>query len=202
MSKFVHLHVHTHYSLLNALPQIPDLVKKAKELGMKSLAITDNGNMYGTVEFYQACLKKEIKPIIGVDFYVAVRTRKDMQSGVDNKRSRLVLLAKNEQGYKNLIKLVTDSFLEGFYYKPRLDKELVQKYNSDLICIMPSFSGAVSQALKNHDTEKAKELIYFYKDVYGKDNFYLEITHHPEIPNHQELMDSKSRKLLKQRVLR
>jgi DNA polymerase-3 subunit alpha len=189
MSKFTHLHVHTHYSLLNALPQIPDLVKRAKEYGYTSLAITDNGNMYGVVEFYQACLKKEIKPIIGVDFYVAARTRHDKQSGIDNKRSRLVLLAKNETGYKNLIKLVTDSFLQGFYYKPRLDKELIEKYKSDLICIMPSFSGAVSQALKAKDTERAQELIYFYKDIYGSENFYLEISHHPEIPNHPELMD-------------
>ncbi|MCC2631083.1 MAG: polymerase subunit alpha, polymerase subunit alpha protein, partial [Candidatus Paceibacter sp.] len=189
MSKFIHLHVHSHYSLLNALPQIPDLVKRAKEYGLPALALTDNGNLYGAVEFYQACVKKEIKPIIGVDFYVANRTRFDKQSGIDNKRSRLVLLAKNEQGYKNLIKLVTDSFLEGFYYKPRLDRELIQKYKTDLICILPSFSSEVSQALKAHDTERAREIIYFYKDVYGADNVYLEITHHPEIPNHPELMD-------------
>src|SRR3954462_12419335 len=108
-SKFVHLHTHSHYSLLNALPQIPDLVKYAKKLGMTALALTDNGNMYGTVEFYQTCLKNEIKPIIGVDFYVAARARTDKQSGIDNRRSRLVLLAKNHDGYKNLIKLVTAS---------------------------------------------------------------------------------------------
>jgi DNA polymerase-3 subunit alpha len=189
MSKFTHLHVHSHYSLLNALPQIPDLVKKAKEYGYNALALTDNGNMYGTVEFYQACVKKEIKPIIGVDFYVATRTRFDKQSGIDNKRSRLVLLAKNEQGYKNLIKLVTDSFLEGFYYKPRLDKELIQKYKTDLICILPSFSSEVSLALKAKDTIRAQEIIYFYKDTYGAENVYLEITHHPEISNHPELME-------------
>lgn len=188
MSKFVHLHVHSHYSLLNALPQIPDLIKRVKDSGMKAVALTDNGNLYGAVEFYQACLKKEIKPIIGIDAYVAVRTRHDKQSGIDNKRSRLVLLAKTTAGYKNLIKLVTDSFLEGFYYKPRIDTELIEKYKMDLICIMPSFTGQVSQALKNKDTEKAKEIIYYYKDVYGKDNFYLEITYHPEILNHQELM--------------
>ncbi len=187
-AKFTHLHVHTHYSLLNALPQIPDLVKRAKKLGMTALAITDNGNMYGTIEFYKACKKAEIKPIIGVDFYQALRTRHDKTSGIDNKRSRLVLLAKSEKGYKNLIKLVTDSHLEGFYYKPRLDKELIQKYREDLVCIAPSFSSTISLALKNHDKEKALEWLEFYKNVYGPDNFFLEITHHPEIPNHPELM--------------
>ncbi len=130
---------------------------------MTALALTDNGNMYGTVEFYQTCLKKEIKPIIGVDFYVALRTRHDKQSGIDNKRSRLVLLAKNNDGYKNLIKLVTDSNIEGFYYKPRIDKELIQKYSNGLTCIMPSFSGETSQALKTKDYEKAEELVAFYK---------------------------------------
>jgi DNA polymerase-3 subunit alpha len=189
MSKFTHLHVHSHYSLLNALPQIPALIKRTKEMGFKAIALTDNGNLYGAVEFYKECLKKEIKPIIGVDFYVANRTRFDKQSGIDNKRSRLVLLAKSELGYKNLIKLVTDSFLEGFYYKPRLDRELIQKYRTDFVCIMPSFSGEVSKALKTKDYEAAEEIISFYKKVYGADNFFLEITHHPEILNHEELMD-------------
>jgi DNA polymerase-3 subunit alpha len=187
-SKFVHLHTHSHYSLLNALPQIPDLVKYAKKLGMTALALTDNGNMYGTVEFYQTCLKNEIKPIIGVDFYVAARARTDKQSGIDNRRSRLVLLAKNHDGYKNLIKLVTASHLEGFYYKPRIDKELMKQYAGNLICISPSFSGEVSQALKAKDTEKAGEILNFYKEHFGPENVYLEVTHHPEIPNHMELM--------------
>ncbi|MES2436698.1 MAG: DNA polymerase III subunit alpha [Patescibacteria group bacterium] len=186
--KFTHLHVHTHYSLLNALPQIPDLVKKAKKLGMPALAITDNGNMYGTIEFYKACKKNEIKPIIGVDFYVALRTRHDKTSGIDNKRSRLVLLAKNQNGYKQLIALVTESHLSGFYYKPRLDKELISQYKDDVVCIAPSFSSAISLALKQHDKEKALEWLEFYKSVYGQENFFLEITHHPEISNHQELM--------------
>jgi DNA polymerase-3 subunit alpha len=197
MAKFTHLHVHSHYSLLNALPQIPDLIKRVKENGMKAVALTDNGNLYGAIEFYKECLKKEIKPIIGIDAYVAARTRFDKQSGIDNKRSRLILLAKNEQGYKNLIKLVTDSFLEGFYYKPRLDRELIGKYKSDLICILPSFSSEVSQALKAKDTIRAEEIIYFYKDTYGAENVYLEITHHPEILNHDELMD-EVKKIAKQ----
>src|SRR6185312_12026038 len=114
MSQFTHLHTHSHYSLLNALPKIDDLVGAAKKNGMKALALTDNGNLYGAIEFFKACKKAEIKPIIGVDFYVAVRSRKDMQAGIDNRRARLILLATNEQGYKNLIQLVTLSHLEGF----------------------------------------------------------------------------------------
>jgi DNA polymerase-3 subunit alpha len=174
---FIHLHVHSHYSLLNALPKIDDLVARAKELNMPALAITDAGNMYGVIDFYQACVKKGIKPIIGVDFYVATRTRKDMQAGVDSKRHRLVLLAKDFEGYKNLIKLVTHSNLEGFYYKPRIDAELIEKHNQGLIAIAPSFSSEISVALKMRDLEKAKEKIAWYKKIYP--DFYIEITRHP-----------------------
>ncbi len=188
LSPFTHLHTHSHFSLLNALPKIDDLVDETKKLGMKSLALTDAGNLYGAVEFYKTCKKKDIKPILGVDFYVALRTRKDMQAGVDNRRTRLVLLAKNYEGYKSLIKLVTLSNLEGFYYKPRIDRELIEKYNKDLICIAPSFSSDISQAIKGRDLEKAKEKIAFYKTVYGQENFFIEITRHPEIPNHEGLM--------------
>ena len=187
MSKFVHLHTHSHYSLLSALPKIPDLVESAKADGMEALALTDNGNLYGAIEFYKECQKAGIKAIVGVDAYVATRTRTDKQAGIDNRRSRLVLLAQNEIGYRNLIKLVTISHLEGFYYKPRIDHELIEKYHEGLICLMPSFSGEVAQALKNEDEGKAVEKIDFYKKVFG-DRLYLEITHHPEIENHQELM--------------
>jgi len=188
-AKFIHLHTHSHYSLLNALPQLKELVKTAKDLGMTSLALTDAGNMYGTIEFYQTCKKNDIKPIIGVDFYVASRTRNDKQGGIDNRRTRLVLLAKNETGYKNLIKLVTDSYFEGFYYKPRIDRELIEKYSDGIVCIMPHFSGETSQALKNGDTEKAKNVVDWYKKIYGADNFFLEITHHPEIEGQLELKE-------------
>ena len=196
-SEFLHLHTHSHYSLLNALPKIDDLVKVAKKIGMPALALTDAGNMYGAIEFYKACKKNDIKPIIGVDFYVAARTRNDKQGGVDNRRTRLVLLAKNEIGYKNLIKLVTDSYLEGFYYKPRIDRELIEKYSEGLICIMPHFSGETSYALKNTDDEKAKSIIDWYKKIYGKENFYLEITHHPEIEGQIELKE-KIKKIAKE----
>ncbi len=187
-SKFVHLHTHSHYSLLNALPKIPDLVKQAKKYEMEALALTDNSNLYGAIEFYKECKKAGIKPIIGIDAYLAVRTRNDKQSGVDNRRSRLILLAKDIAGYKNLIKLVTLSYVEGFYYKPRIDKELLEKYKEGLIAILPSFSGETTLALKAHDLEKAKELGAYYESVFGKENVYLEITHHPEIEGHEEIM--------------
>lgn len=186
-AKFIHLHTHSHFSLLNALPQIKELVKTAKDFGMSALALTDAGNMYGTIEFYQACKKNDIKPILGVDFYVAARTRHDKQGGIDNRRTRLILLAKNNDGYKNLIKLVTDSYFEGFYYKPRIDKELIEKYSKDLICIMPHFSGETSQALKVSDIEKAKKILDWYKKTFGNENLFLEITHHPEIEDQIEL---------------
>lgn len=183
--RFIHLHTHSHYSLLNALPKIPDLVGTAKKYGMKAIALTDAGNMYGTIEFYQACKKAEIKAIIGVDFYVAARTRFDKQSGVDTRRSRLVLLAKNDAGYKNLMRLVTDSHLEGFYYKPRTDRELLEKYREGLIAIIPSFSGDLAFAVKLHDMEKAHALLAWYRKNYGEENVYIEITHHPEIDGYE-----------------
>ena len=153
MSRFVHLHTHSHYSLLEALPKIPDLVKKASLSGMKSLALTDSGNLYGAIEFYKECKEQNIKPILGVDFYVALRSRHDKEARIDNERSRLILLAENNLGYKNLLKLVTASFLEGFYYKPRIDKELLEQYHDGLIAI-------------------AKEEKY-YRDIF-KDRLYLE----------------------------
>jgi DNA polymerase-3 subunit alpha len=186
-SPFTHLHVHSHYSLLTALPKIKHLITAAKKNGMDALALTDNGNMYGAIEFYKKCKDEGIKPIIGVDFYVAIRGRADKQAGVDNRRFRLVLLAKNFEGYQNLIKLVSRANLEGFYYKPRVDKELLKELSSGLICIIPSFASDVSQSLKSNDIDQAKERLYFYTDTYGKENCYLEITHHPEIEEHEGL---------------
>jgi len=185
-TNFCHLHTHSHYSLLNALPKLPDLVAKAKDDNMPALALTDNGNLYGAIEFYQECLDNDIKPIIGVDFYVATRTRHDKEARIDNQTHRLVLLAKNYKGYQNLIRLVTDSYLEGFYYKPRIDNEIIKKYNKDLICIMPAFSGDLAKAIKFNDEEKASDLLKFYRDTYGDENFYMEICHHPEIEGFAE----------------
>lgn len=188
MSKFIHLHTHSHYSLLNALPKIDELVEAAKKNGMDALALTDNSNLYGVISFYKECKEAGIKPIIGVDAYLAVRSRNDKQTGIDNSRFRLVLLAKDTSGYKNLIQLVTKAYLEGFYYKPRVDKELLELHREGLVCISPSFSGDIAVALKNRDTDKARELINWYKKIYGLDNFFIEISHHPEILGHEEKM--------------
>ena len=187
-SPFIHLHTHSHYSLLNALPTIRELVKAAKAHAMPALALTDNGNLYGAVEFYQTCKKEGIKPIIGIDAYLAPRTRLDREASIDKPRARIVLLAKSTEGYKNLIKLVTESYVHGFYYRPRLDHELIERYRKDLICIIPSFAGETSHALKAEDAERAHERLAWYKAQFG-DDCYLELTHHPEIPGHPELME-------------
>ncbi|HRH22779.1 MAG TPA: DNA polymerase III subunit alpha [Candidatus Paceibacterota bacterium] len=187
MSRFTHLHVHSHYSLLSALPKIPDLVSTAKKMNMTALALTDHGSMYGAIEFYKECKKAGIKPIIGADMFIAPRTRHDKQSGIDSRRTRLVLLAKNEQGYKNLITLVTKGFLEGFYYKPRIDKELLETYHEGLIAISTAFSGETTLALQTNDFPRAEATVEWYKKLFGSD-FYLEVTHHPDIEGHNELM--------------
>lgn len=176
MTRFTHLHTHSHYSLLEALPKIPDLVKAAKESGMEALALTDAGNLYGAIEFYKECKDAGVKPIIGVDAYMATRTRFDKEARVDNARTRLVLLVKDGVGYKNLLRLVTASYLEGFYYKPRMDKELLLNNKTGLIAILPSFAH-----------QNLEENIKWYKETFGED-FYLEITHHPEIAGHEEKM--------------
>ncbi len=186
MSGFTHLHTHSHYSLLNALPKIPELVARAKEENMTALALTDDGNLYGAIQFYTECRKNDIKPIIGADMYMALRTRHDKQAGVDNKRFRLVLLAKNSIGYKNLKELVTRGYTEGFYYKPRIDHELLSKYGEGIICIVPSFSGEIIDRLKVNDEQGALEKLAQYSNVFKEGDLYLELTHHPEIPGHEE----------------
>ena len=182
---FVHLHVHSHYSLLSAIPTPKELAKAAKTDGQDALAITDNGALYGAIDFYKACAAAGIKPIIGIDAYLAPRTRFDKETNIDKPRSRLVLLAKTFGGYQNLIKLVTRSNLEGFYYRPRIDDELLQEFKQDLICIIPSFAGEVAQALKDHNQEKAEQRLDWYRSVFGQD-CYLEISYHPEILDHEE----------------
>ncbi|MEK7505799.1 MAG: DNA polymerase III subunit alpha, partial [Patescibacteria group bacterium] len=189
MQPFVHLHTHSHYSLLQALPKIDDLVETAKENGMDALALTDNGNLYGAIEFYKACKEEGIKPIIGVDFYVAARSRHDKQPSVDRERYRLVLLAKDFEGYQNLMALVTKSYLEGFFDRPRIDRELMEKYSKGLIGFIPCLKSDTSSALKNNDAKKAEEKLNIYKKIYGKDNIYLEITAHPELDWQESLLE-------------
>jgi DNA polymerase-3 subunit alpha len=185
ISDFVHLHVHSHYSLLHALPTAKELAEAAKADGQFALAITDNGALYGAIDFMKACLKAEVKPIIGVDAYLAPRTRFDKDAGLDKPSARLVLLAKDNGGYQNLIELVTRAYIDGFYYRPRIDRELIEKHANGVVCILPSFSGEPAKALKNGDREGAGAALDWYKGIFGTD-CYLEITHHPEILDHEE----------------
>ncbi len=183
---FVHLHTHSHYSFLQALPKIDELVKAAKKQGMPALALTDAGNVHGAIELYKGAKKAGMKPIIGVDAYVAQRSRFDRER--DEKRSRLVLLAENMAGYKNLLVLITASFTEGFHERPRIDKELLKKHHEGLIAIIPSFSGDVVQMITLGDPDTAAALLEEHVSIFGKDNVFLEVTHHPKVEGHTKRM--------------
>ncbi|HZK01556.1 MAG TPA: DNA polymerase III subunit alpha, partial [Anaerovoracaceae bacterium] len=172
---FTHLHVHTEYSLLDGAADIKSLIAKAKELGMTSLAITDHGVMFGVVDFYKEAKKAGIKPIIGCEVYTAARTMKDKDPLKDKHLGHLVLLAKNEVGYKNLIKIVSRSFLEGFYYKPRVDKELLRKYSEGIIALSGCLSGNIPTKLLNDDYAGAKKEALELLDIFGEGNLYLEL---------------------------
>jgi DNA polymerase-3 subunit alpha len=185
---FTHLHVHSMYSLLNAVPTPKELVAAATADGQTMLAITDAGTLYGAIDFYKHCTAAGIKPIIGIDAFLAPRTRHDKEVNIDKPRSRLVLLAKTFRGYQNLIKLITQANTEGFYYRPRIDDELLTELKDDLICIIPSFAGEVAQALKDVNPEKAAQRLDWYKNTFGED-CYLEISHHPEVFGHNENQD-------------
>lgn len=171
---FVHLHTHTEFSLLDGANKIKELPARAKELGMKAMAITDHGVMFGVVDFYKECKKVGIKPIIGCEVYVAPRTRFDKEPNIDNKYSHLILLAKNETGYKNLSILVSMGFIEGFYYKPRIDLELLEKYHEGLICLSACLAGSVNKAILKEDMEEAKRIALWHKNIFGED-YYLEV---------------------------
>src|SRR3989338_8885993 len=173
MTDFVHLHNHSEYSLLDGLSKIPEMVKRAKELDMKALAITDHGNMYGTIKFYKECVKEGIKPIIGCEIYMAQRSRRDKEAGIDNDSNHLILLAKNNTGYKNLMRIVTTAYLEGYYYKPRTDIELLTKYKEGLICLSACINGYVSDPLLHDQDETAKKRAETLAKIYGDGNFYL-----------------------------
>ncbi|MDI3533855.1 MAG: polymerase subunit alpha [Thermosediminibacterales bacterium] len=178
MATFTHLHVHTEYSLLDGTARIKDLVLKAKTLGMDSLAITDHGVMYGVVDFYKACKKHNIKPILGCEVYVSKRSRKDRVPNIDDTFYHLVLLAKNSKGYKNLMKLCSLGFTEGFYYKPRIDVELLEKYSKGLISLSGCMAGKIPTLLLEGNYEEAKSTALRYNEIFGQGNFYLELQDH------------------------
>ncbi len=178
MTEFTHLHIHTEYSLLDGACRIKPLIKRVKELGMTSIAMTDHGVMYGAVDFYKACKAEGINGIIGCEVYVAQRTRFDKVHGLDNERYHLVLLAENQTGYQNLIKMVSAAWTEGFYTKPRVDKELLEKYHEGIICLSACLAGELPQAILKGDYEKAKETALWYRNVFGENNYFLEIQDH------------------------
>lgn len=174
MADFVHLHVHSEYSLLDGACRIKELVRRVKELDQTAVAVTDHGNMYAAVEFYNECKANGIKPIIGCEVYVANRTRFDKVSRID-KSYHLVLLCENNTGYQNLIKLVSLGYTEGFYSKPRVDFELLKKHHEGLICLSACLAGEVNQKLLNNDFEGAKQTALAYREVFGKDNYFIEV---------------------------
>ena len=175
---FVHLHLHTEYSLLDGACRIKELPAYVKSIGQTAAAITDHGVMYGAVEFYKECKKQGIKPIIGCEVYVARRSRFDKVHGQDDKPYHLVLLCKDNKGYENLIKLVSYGYTEGFYNKPRIDRELISKYSGGLIALSGCLAGEVQRNIMNNDEEAAEEAALFYKNTFGRDNYYIELQDH------------------------
>lgn len=175
---FTHLHLHTEFSLLDGACRIEPVILAAKAKGQTAIAITDHGVMYGAVDFYKCAKKHGIKPIIGCEVYVAPRSRFDKDKVLDKKYNHLVLLCKNQTGYKNLIKMVSQGFTEGFYTKPRIDHDLLMEHHEGLVCLSACLAGEIPQAILNNDYNKAKETALWYRDVFGAENYYLEIQDH------------------------
>lgn len=184
--KFTHLHVHSHYSLLDGLPKIDELLTHVKASGMDSVALTDHGVIYGAVEFYKKAKAKGIKPIIGSELYLAFEGMHQERPNIDDKKYHLVLLAKNEQGYKNLVKLITKAHLEGFYYKPRVDEELLAKHSEGLIALSACIQGKIPRKILAGRMDEAEETAKKYLAIFGKDNFYLELQNHANIPDQKK----------------
>lgn len=186
---FVHLHVHTEYSLLDGVCRLGRLCAVAKERGQTAIAITDHGNLFGAVDFYKAAKKVGIKPIIGCEVYVAARSRFDKVHGVDSDRHHLILLCKNETGYKNLTKMVSKAWVDGFYTKPRIDRELIEKYHEGLVCLSACLAGEIPKLIMSGDLISAEKTALWYKNVFGEGNYYLELQNHG-IPEQAKVNDA------------
>ncbi len=185
--KFTHLHVHSHYSLLDGLSKIDEIIDHVKKLGMKSVALTDHGVLYGAVEFFKKAKEKNIKPIIGSEIYVASSKMSQKTDGLNDKRHHLILLAKNEQGYGNLVKIVTESHLKGFYYKARADEELLSKYSSGIIALSGCIQGKIPQLIIQNKFKEAEQTALKYNEMFGENNFYLELQKHPNIKEQEKV---------------
>jgi len=179
--KFTHLHCHSEYSLLDGLPKIDEFLNYVKKLGMDSVALTDHGNIYGAVEFYKKAIERGIKPIIGCEAYLAFEKMTQERPNIDDKRYHLVLLVKNERGYKNLVKLITRSHLEGFYYKPRIDEEILAQYSEGLIGLSACLQGKIPKLILAKKIDEAQKTALKYQEIFGSENFYLELQHHPNL---------------------
>lgn len=177
---FVHLHTHSHYSLLDGMAKIGELVKRAKELGMSALALTDHGVMYGAIEFYEKAKEAGIKPIVGVEAYVVKNHKERRENGNYDKPNHLVLLSENIEGYRNLLKIVSIAHLEGFYYKPRISKEVLREHSKGVIALSACAAGEIPRLLENDEYEKAREVVLEFEDIFGKNNFFLEIQPHEQ----------------------
>ncbi|MEK7558973.1 MAG: DNA polymerase III subunit alpha [Patescibacteria group bacterium] len=187
MADFVHLHNHSDFSLLDGLSKVKDMVSRAKELNMKALAITDHGSMYGVIKFYKECLEQGIKPIIGSEIYISKRSRHDKEAGLDGDSNHLILLAKNDKGYKNLMKIISIANLEGYYYRPRTDTELLKEHSEGLICLSACVSGYVSEPLILGQEETAVERAKMLNEIFGEGNFYLELQKHIDVKDQDAL---------------
>jgi DNA polymerase-3 subunit alpha len=197
-SDFVHLHNHTQYSLLDGLTKVPALVDRIKELGMGSVAMTDHGTLSGAIEFYKETSSKNVKPIIGMEAYVAPRAHTDKDPAKDRQYYHLTMLAMNNAGYQNLMLLATAANLDGFYYRPRIDRELIKKYSDGLIILSGCIGGEVSDGLRQGQYDQAKEAAKWYKQIFG-DRYYIELQDHghPDHPTAWKEQDQVNNGLLK-----
>ena len=176
--KFTHLHLHTEYSLLDGACRIKELIRRAKELNMDSLAITDHGSMYGVVEFYKQAKKEGIKPILGFEAYISPRRLTDKDPQKDKNQYHLVLLAEDMEGWQNIIKLCSIGFVDGYYYKPRIDHETLKKYSRGIIALSACLAGEIQAFLLENNYDEALRRAFLYKDIFGENNFFLELQDH------------------------